>query len=135
MKFSRETFVACLGLMQSLEAVSLRTFAKNRRLPNWLKNQKRQFNNYHNRHLGKGMKNRRNFGNFHFAQDLQECALTKNTDGRLQVDCEDHFEALLSDIYDGFFENQSGAVKAIPSNQVKSGHQGPRHENNQAVRQ
>ena len=114
-------------MMHAFEAVSLRTFAKNRRLPNWLKNQKRQFNNYHNRHLGKGMKNRRNFGNFHFAQDLQECALIKNTDGRLKVECEDHFEALLSDIYDGFFENGNAVVKPKPT--TNRGHQGTQDEN------
>ena len=68
------------------------------------------------------MKNRRNFGNFHFAQDLQECALIKNTDGRLKVECEDHFEALLSDIYDGFFENGN---EVVPTR----GHQGTQHEN------
>ena len=127
MKISQEIILICLCLMQAFEAVSLRTFAKNRRLPNWLKNQKRQFNNYHNRHLGKGIKNRRNFGNFHFAQDLQECALIKNTDGRLKVQCEDHFEALLSDIYDGFFENGDVVVK--PKRTTNRGHQGTQHEN------
>ena len=127
MKISQEIILICLCLMQAFEAVSLRTFAKNRRLPNWLKNQKRQFNNYHNRHLGKGIKNRRNFGNFHFAQDLQECALIKNTDGRLKVQCEDHFEALLSDIYDGFFENGDVVVK--PKRATNRGHQGTQHEN------
>ena len=127
MKIFQEIVLISLCLMQAFEAVSLRTFAKNRRLPNWLKNQKRQFNNYHNRHLGKGIKNRRNFGNFHFAQDLQECALIKNTDGRLKVQCEDHFEALLSDIYDGFFENGDVVVK--PKRATTRGHQGTQHEN------
>ena len=103
MNFVSMILIGCFIVMA--QAVSLRTFAKNRRLPNWLKNQKRQFNNYHNRHLGKGMKNRRNLGNFHFAQDLSECSLIKNTDGRLLIDCEDHFQALLSDIIDEFTGN------------------------------
>ena len=133
MKISQEIILVCVCLMQAFEAVSLRTFAKNRRLPNWLKNQKRQFSNYHNRHLGRGMKNRRNFGNFHFAQDLQECALIKNTDGRLKVECEDHFEALLSDIYDGFFENGNAVVKPKPAG--ARGHQGTQHENNQSMKE